>query len=225
MSPERQDELAAMLEKVFALPAVRELEPERRLLRIHHDWLEAGELTQRTVARVSGQLRRYLDDQAWLENKRIMHLIRQIEHHALELRDVATADLIMEIDDPTPTVELPLERPLFSPSHKARISDEVVREGDEDVPADALYDQVHVDKVILQTRIRKMLQTRAQVSLAELLEVHPLEQGMAEVVAYMSLAADDSAKAAIDDARKQTVVWNDGTRARQATIPLVIFTR
>ena len=67
MSPERRDELATLLEKVFALPAVRELEPDRRLLRIHYDWLDAGEITQRNVARVSAQLRRYLDDQAWLE--------------------------------------------------------------------------------------------------------------------------------------------------------------
>ena len=225
MSPARQDELSEMLEKVFALPAVRELGPDRRLLRIHHDWLEAGEITQRTVARVSGQLRRYLDDQAWLENRRIMQLIRRIEHHALALRDRAPDGAVVALDDAAPSIDLPLERPLFTPPFKPRIGDEVVREGDEDVPADALYDQMHVDKTVLRARIRKMLQTRAQVSLAELLDVHPLEQGLAEVVAYMSLAADDT-KALIDDGRKLTLVWSDADRgARQATIPLVVFTR
>jgi hypothetical protein len=44
---------------------------------MHYDWLEAGEHTQRTVAKLSGQLRRYLDDQAFLENKRIMQVIQQ----------------------------------------------------------------------------------------------------------------------------------------------------
>ena len=84
---------------------------------------------------------------------------------------------------------------------------------------------MHVDKILLRARIRKLLQTRTQVSLAEILAVHPLDQGLAEVVAYMSLAADDI-KALIDGGRKQTVVWSDAALGpRQATIPLVVFTR
>lgn len=98
-------------------------------------------------------------------------------------------------------------------------------DGDTDISADALFDQVHVDKTELRTRIRKMLQTRAQVSLGELVEAHPLQYGLAELVAYMSLAADD-AKAVIDDGRSQTLVWRDPARgARQATLPLILFTR
>jgi len=225
MSPDRQDELSSMLEKVFAIPVVVELAPDRRLLRVHHDWLEAGEVTQRTVARVSGQLRRYLGDQAWLENRRIMQLIRRIEHHALALRDQATDAVSMELDDSATSIELPFERPLFKPPHKPRIADHVVTEGDADVPADALFEQVHVDKSALRTRIRKMLQTRPQVSLAELVDEHPLEHGLAELVAYMSVASDDT-KALIDDGRRQTVSWQDSVRGtRQATLPLVVFTR
>jgi flagellar motility protein MotE (MotC chaperone) len=225
MSPERQEELSTMLAKVFVLPAVRELEPDRRLLRIHYDWLEAGEVTQRTVARVSGQLRRYLDDQAWLENRRIMQLLRRIEHHAVALRDHPTDGFAMELDESAPSVELPLERPLFKPPHKPRIGDHVVTEGDTEIPADALFEQVHVDKVELRTRIRKMLQTRTQVSLGDLVNAHPLEHGLAELVAYMSLASDD-AKALIDDGRRETMIWQDAAgRTRQATLPLIIFTR
>jgi hypothetical protein len=79
MSPSRQDELDTLLARVMALPSVRALAPDARLQRIHYDWLEAGEVTQRTVARLSEQLRHYLDDQAWLENRRIMQLVRDIE--------------------------------------------------------------------------------------------------------------------------------------------------
>jgi len=225
MSPERQDELSSMLVKVFALPAVRELEPDRRLLRVHHDWLEAGEVAQRTVARVSGQLRRYLDDQAWLENRRIMQLIRRVEHHAVALRNEPMDDFTIALDDSAPTIELPLERPLFKPPHKARIASVVVSDGTADISADALFDQVHVDKTELRTRIRKMLQTRPHVSLGDLVDAHPLQHGLAEVVAYMSLASDD-AKAVIDDARSQTLVWHDPARGeRRATLPLILFTR
>ena len=97
--------------------------------------------------------------------------------------------------------------------------------GDEEVPADALFGQIYVDKGRLKARIRQALQTRAQISLSELVAAEPLEHGLAELIAYLSLAADD-ARAVIDDQHKQTIEWTDkdGHR-RQATLPLVIFGR
>ena len=41
MSSSRQTELTSLLDKVFALAPVQELAPDRRLLRVHFDWLEA----------------------------------------------------------------------------------------------------------------------------------------------------------------------------------------
>jgi hypothetical protein len=50
MSSRRQEELSVLLERVLALPPVIELKPDSRTRRVHYDWLEAGEHTQRTVA-------------------------------------------------------------------------------------------------------------------------------------------------------------------------------
>ena len=79
MSSRRQEALSERLDQVLALPAIAALKPEPRTRRVHHDWLEAGEHTQRTVAQLSQQLRRFLDDRAFLENRRILDLLRGIE--------------------------------------------------------------------------------------------------------------------------------------------------
>jgi hypothetical protein len=122
-------------------------------------------------------------------------------------------------------VNLPLERPLFRPPHVPRIDATGIQQGDEDIPADALFDQVYVDKGRLAAQVRRALQTRAQVSLADIIAAHPLEQGLAELVAYLSLAVDDK-MAVIDEERPQTLVWADPVHGpRQATMPLVLFTR
>ncbi|MFY1005218.1 DUF3375 family protein, partial [Escherichia coli] len=76
---------------------------------------------QRTVARLSEQLRRYLDDQAWLENRRIMHLLRDIESSALGLRDQAPEGNTIALDAPNVELNLALDRPLYSPPLKPRI--------------------------------------------------------------------------------------------------------
>jgi hypothetical protein len=66
---------------------------------------------------------------------------------------------------------------------------------------------------------------RHQVSLVELTEDFPLQHGLTELIAYISLAAE-SDKAIIDESHQQTVSWTDrsGTQ-RRATLPLVVFTR
>jgi hypothetical protein len=61
--------------------------------------------------------------------------------------------------------------------------------------------------------------------LAELAETYPLRQGLSELVAYLSLAAEDCA-AVIDDSGSETLAWIDGAGVwRRASLPLVIFTQ
>jgi hypothetical protein len=223
MSPTRQEELGTLLERVFDLDAMEALAPDPRLKRIHSDWLGAGEVTQRTVARLSEQLRRYLDDQAWFENRRIMTVIRELEQHALAVRDTPPPGVLMELDEPSPAVELPMERPLFTPPLRPVIRQHALEAGDVELPADALFQQFYVDKERLRARLRKALQTRRQVSLAELLEAEPLEQGLAELVAWLSLATGEG-RGVIDEGAPQTVRWTESNgRVREATLPTVIF--
>ena len=225
MSPSRQEEFTSLLETVLSIPAVSELRPDRRLLKIHFDWLLAGEQAQRTVARLSAQLRRYLDDQAALENRRIMHLLKSIEQHAVAVRDRPPSGDWMEIDDPAPTVDISMDRPLYSPPLKPVILDGNLLPGEGGFTADALYDRKYVDMEMLKGRIHKLLQANSQVTLEELVASFPLEQGLSEVIAYLSLAAEDRG-AVIDDSARQSLAWTDpsGT-TRQAVLPFVTFHR
>ncbi len=119
MSSRRQEELSERLDQVLALPAVAALKPEPRTRRVHHDWLEAGEHTQRTVAQLSQQLRRFLDDRAFLENRRILDLLHGIESKALALREATPSGTVMHIDAMGADIELPLERPLVHAEREA----------------------------------------------------------------------------------------------------------
>ncbi len=229
MSSRRQEELTLLLDRVLALPPVAELKPDARTRRVHYDWLEAGEHTQRTVAQLSQQLRRFLDDQAWLENRRIMDILHGIEAKALAVRQAPPPGDVMHIAEPAPSIELPMERPLYSPVSKPLIADIVLQGGDETLDASALYGQVIVDKARLVHHIRQTLQTRAQVTLGELIDRQPLHQGLAELVSYLQLGCD-AFKAVVDESTTDTIAWDavssEGRTAhRQAQLPRVIFVR
>lgn len=224
MSPERQEELTRKLDRVFQLPAIEALAPNPRLRRIHYDWLEAGEVTQRTVAKLSEQLRRYLDDRAYLENRRIMEVIREIERVALSVKEAPPSGAVATIDGMAPEVALPLERPLFKPRFESRLSTEVLL-ADEEVSADELFEQVAVDRERLRSNVCEALRRRDRVSLAELLEKYPLQHGLAELVAYFAVASEDG-RALVEEVASQRVEWHDRRGdGRAAEVPLVIFTR
>lgn len=234
MSSQRQEELSERLAEVLALPAVRELKPDARTRRVHYDWLEAGEHTQRTVAQLSQQLRRFLDDKAWLENRRIMDILRGIEGKAIALRgQLPATGQFMQIADTAADIELPMERPLHMPRHKPKIADLALDLDEQEVDASALYGQIVVDKAELARNIRHALQERSQITLKEICERYPLAHGLAELVAYLQLGSDQF-KAVIDEETPELISWVAESRVeteenpvltRRARLPRVIFVR
>jgi hypothetical protein len=237
MSSRRQEELSERLDHVLALPAVAALKPEPRTRRVHHDWLEAGEHTQRTVAQLSQQLRRFLDDRAFLENRRILDLLHGIESKALTLRESPPMAGLMAMDSMGADVELPLERPLFMPKLKPRLADLVLAVGEEDIDTARLFDQIVVDKARLRSIVLGALRRQPQVTLREVLDAEPLHQGLAELVAYLELAhaedgndVMDGLRALVDEGVEELIVWQARSAAgepvtREARLPRVIFTR
>lgn len=229
MSSARQAEFSELLERILALPAVVELAPDVRTRRVHYDWLEAGEHTQRTVAQLSQQLRRFLDDKAWLENRRIMDILRGIESKALGLRQSPPAGDFTTIDGIGAAIEMPMERPLYTPTIKSRLIDRVQEAVGFEVDTEALYANVVVDKAVLSRHIRHALQRVDQVTLAELCRTRPLEHGLAELLTYLELA-DRSPKTLIDESLEDQISWHGPDRGghqrlKQVRLPRVIFVR
>lgn len=232
MSSQRQQELSAMLEQVLQLEAVAAMQPDMRVRRVHHDWMEAGEHTQRTVALLSQQLRRFLDDQSWLENRRIMDLMRNIEGHALRLRDAPPQGPAMHLDTPGIDIALPFERPLHAPGVKTLIASVALQAGEADMDDAALYSQIVIDKAKLAQQIRRALQRQGQITLGDLCQAHPLQHGLAELIAYLQLASSSFASA-VDETSTETITWSaapgpasgDPPRLKRARLPRVIFVR
>ena len=225
MSQSRQEELSLLLEEVLALPPIISMRPDTRLRRVHYDWLEAGEHTQRTVARLSEQLRRFLDDKAWLENRRIMDILHEVETHALDLRDDLPPGDFMPLDGSTTVIELPFERALYRPPFKPLIAGIALDEGDAEIDTTVLYAQVVVDRAELLRNIRMELQMHSQITIGEVVVRHPLRNGLAELVAYLQLAGEWP-RTAVDEGAEEEVKWQSVTGiTRQATLPRIILLR
>jgi hypothetical protein len=222
LSARRQTELTELLERLGSIDLIEE--HDRRLNHIHFDWIDAGERTQSTVRQLSEQLRRFLDDQVWVENRRVFDLLRNIEARALAVRDQAPS-VTMELDDLGPTISLPFERRLYAPQQPAALDSGGVEEGDANFESDALLDQTYVDRDTLAQTVRERLRSSPQVSLTEVVDAAPLGQGLAELIGYLALA-DPAFDVVFDDEDRTTVRWQpaDGP-ARVADLPEVHYSR
>ena len=230
MSDRRQQELTSLLDTILEHSAIRATDPDPRLRRVHYDWLQAGDHTQRTVADLSKQLRRFLDDQAWLENRRIMDLLRSIEVKSLAVRDAPpSSPTFMEIRETSAVIGLPFERPLFTPAFKPNLAATILAASGEEIDASALFAVRVVDKAALAAHIRHALQAAPQATLRELVETRPLEHGLAEIIAYLEIASGGFT-ITVDESSEEILTWNaateDGVPLRKsARLPRVIFMR
>jgi hypothetical protein len=229
LSSRRQEELGQLLDRVLSLPAVASTNPDPRTRRVHYDWLEAGEHTQRTVAALSQQLRRFLDDRAWLENRRIIDLLHAIEVNALAVREAPPPPPFIGLAPVHAEISLATERPLHTPSTRPTIEALTAMLAAEDLDPAALFEAVMVDRDALQQHIDDHLQESSQVSLGELVASKPLQHGLAELLTYLQLGTD-AFKTVTDERSLERIDWESLTSSgepiqRAATLPRVIFIR
>ncbi|GAA1763523.1 DUF3375 domain-containing protein [Pseudarthrobacter sulfonivorans] len=225
MSPQLSTELRDLLQRATRIEALAKLDNLHAVTNLHQDWLPAVEQTQATVRQLSQQMRRLLDDKVFLENKRIMQLIRSIESGALGTREAPPSGVFMEIAAQTVDVALPFERPLYEPSRRIMVDDVVVAANDADVDAGALFSQFHVDAERLKSHIDDVLAGAEQATLGEVAAAHPITQGLAEIVAYYQLATE-SDWASISPDESQQLSWQlPDSGIREATVEQIIFVR
>jgi hypothetical protein len=226
LSASRQQELQELTGALLNLEALREVSEGAALPHLKVRLLESGSKVKRTLDSLSDHLRRFLDDRAWLENRRIMDLIRSIERRAVDLADHLPQDqAFAHLDEAWPTLHLSMARGLAQPLAGTALLDSVVGEGLADFGSELLYNVHFVDELELRERIREALEEASQVSLDQLCALYPLKKGLSELVTYLNIAGLDEG-AWFDPEVRRGISWRDAQGMEKAAVlPQVIFTR
>ncbi len=225
LSDQRQTELADLLSKVSALDVVEDDHRGHSVKGVHHDWSEAADRAQRTVRQISEQLRRFLDDQVWLENRRVLDLVRAVEVAALDVR-TNPPSFGLEVDESGIDIALPFERPLYQVPVTVAVDSEI-SPSSEEVDAAVLFTQTYIDQARLAETIRAVLPENSSALLSDVVAVHPIEQGAAEIVGYLALN-DDEVSIDMDDTDETVLDYPDPANpdvTKRARLPKVTVRR
>ncbi|MFC4313021.1 DUF3375 domain-containing protein [Steroidobacter flavus] len=234
MSPVRQDELRQWLRAVQGLSTLqKEAREDDFVHNIPSLLLDAGEKVHGTVAQLVDQLRRFVDDQVHLENRRILDLIHEIETHAIALKAAPPlAPDVAHMEGFAPEWNLSLCRSLFRPPRNPVLDLEAIETGVAELDFGALFRQTTVDEGVLRSQIATLLESRSQVTLAEVARAYPPQQGIAEIVTYLRIAAQEGA--AVDETVEDTLIVSSGAsrgggderrELKQVSLRRVIFIR
>lgn len=225
MNPNRQEDLESLIVQILNLEELRDYQKNNQLELLKENLIDSGERVNKTTRVLIDQLRKYLSSQAYLENRKIAELISDIEKTALEIKNNAPSEKDFLLLDDKPTLSFPIEQSLWEPTKRVKLSNVEIKEADDDVQIDALFDQEFINPEVLKDRIKRALRNKAQVSLKDIIMENPIEKGLAEIITYFSLATQDEKKnkAVINENNKEQLSYEINGKIFQIELPQTIY--
>jgi len=216
--PEQTTALDQALESVMSREFVAQLDIKDRrfLLRMTRTLLEQGGAVHEVLQTFARSLKHFVQSREYLEQRRLNQLLNEAHLAALALKDEVKAAEALHY-----TLELTSSRlrslsqwALFDPSLRA------LPEGMQAADAPSinlesigeLVSQSEIDFRTLKANIRDLLETRAHVSIGDVLEQHPANQGLGSIVGLIALGSRHGFKTDI----QETVSWVGGDNVQRS---------
>lgn len=194
--PEQREKFEILIHEIFATPRLSDFAYENLILqRLISHLMDASERVNYSNQRLAEHLRRVVDFQNVTESRRVQALARDIKHMVSQFDDISLTNIsrmrIFTTLEGDPAVELPLERPLFDPPIQVN---QTTRPESAPMLLDAealmpMFNIFYVDLLVLTDNIKRMLMSRSETTLLEVMTSYPITKGISEVIAYLQIAA------------------------------------
>jgi hypothetical protein len=226
MSESMQQELETLIDKLNAIPVIKQVKQEQIVDRIKTNLVDAGDKVNRSNDGLIEQLRKYVEQKNLTESRHILRSIESIENLLLENKNALDPQqTLLEIDGLF-RVSILMGRPLFTPPVKVSFAESTIEDGMPDTDTNALFGQFYVNLDELRNNIKTLLRTRSQVSLSDLLLQYQPTKGITEILGYMQIATGDSRHYVNNEQQEKLMVRNsDSGKQYQLEAPLIIFNR
>ena len=113
----------------------------------------------------------------------------------------------LDIDEPGIAIALPFDRPLYQRPVVADV-DSLIPPNTAEVDADVLFAQSFIDQTRLIANIQAAMPHGTAALLSDIVALHPIEQGAAEIVGYLALEGDELS-VDMDDTESSTLDFVD----------------
>lgn len=222
-----QQELHELTEQVFELLQARSIEQSDSFLRHLRSFLhQAAQKVLDSNDRMAERLSRIIIDKDPQESRKMKETIARIKELAVRLaeREYSPEDFLhLELK---PDLHMPMERRLaLEPEDPIFLEQPDLEPLDYEEPPEALeylFNAFFVDKDSIRERIEMLLGQFPEMSLKDVLKQFPIQQGLPELFAYLTLAARQNE--GIQE-QSEVVIPFDFEHSRALLMPEVRFKR
>ncbi|MBU8900724.1 DUF3375 domain-containing protein [Corallococcus sp. M34] len=227
-APEESEALREAIDALSNRPFARNLQPRERkfLVQLTSLLVDEGSRVHEVLQHFARSLKSFVQSREFLEQRRLHILLRHATQAALAIHDVVrpTRDLEYELSLTSSRVRSVSQFALYNPTE--RVVDSAIRDAESSeldlATVSALVRESEIDFRTLRHNLRVLLEQHPQVTIAQVLDQFPAEQGLGSIVGYVALGA----KHGECTDQVETVTWRgiDELR-RRARIPAIYFSR
>ncbi len=219
----KNEKLSAMLEKLYQLDTISKFDEDKKLKNLKFDLLSNANKIAKVSSNLIEQLRRFLDERVWIENKKILELCKNIEKTAIEIKEDPPQSRFIDIKGAKVQIDSVFEKSLYSIKKPVDFKAEI-KEDEVDVDLESFYNLFFIDEEVLKSNINYLLQIKPQCTLSEVVEKFPVKKGVSELVSYLSIAKN-SQDTIIMDKKEKITIEDENKQRKIVTIPKIVFTR
>ena len=222
---QKNEKLSTMLEKLYDIEIIQEFDSEERLKNLKYDLLLNADKIGKISSKLIEQLRRFLDDRVWIENKKILELCNAIEKKAVEIKENPPLKRdFHHLAKNKVAIDSVFEKSLYTLKENKAFSHEI-KEDVLEVNLDDFYDIFFIDEALLQNNINYFLQIQSQCTLVEVLEKFPIEKGISELIGYLSLAKNSKNSIVSPDEKQKIHILGEDGNKKIVSVAKILFTK
>ncbi len=219
-NPHQKVELDQLVRQVFNLLQDKGIETEDDFLRKIKFYLHSeGQKVNESFYQLVKKLEKIISEKNIRERRKSLLLINDIKKIALELTENPAKDAVfIEIEDRADYIST--DSVVLLDEKEAKIVPRILNQAESENTEIPININT-IDKSVLIANIQFLLKTRSQVTLQEVIASFGLKNGIAELMAYGSIAANSN-KHIISDHQKETFQLSS---TRKIDFPEIIFCR
>jgi hypothetical protein len=221
----KSEKLSKLLENLYEIQTIKEFDKEKRLKEMKYGLLQSGAKISKVSSKLMEQLRRFLDDRSWIENRRVLELCKQIQKSAIDVKDnmPIKKDFAL-MDDNHVKVDTVFEKSLYSIKQASSFKQEL-NEQKIDMNIDSFYDIFFIDEQRLKRNVSEILLSKPQCSVKEIADKFAIKKGVAELIGYLSIAKNSENARVMENSFEEIQISDSEGDAKMVKLPKIIFFR
>ena len=228
LSRDMQDELEQLINSLFSTLQDRDIASDDRFLQnmVSHLY-ESGRKVYQTNDKMADKLSHIIRENDAARSDAAKRIVQEIKNSLIEISKAkGKPDISLTVEDGL-DINIPFERKItFEQSESTEYNQQpenYVLDFDSLNEISKVFNNVVIDRKVIEHNLREVLKNKGQTTIAEVVSLHPLNQGLPELFAYFSVLNHFSHKTINED--KQEAIIFDESQKKRIIIPEIIVSQ